>query len=122
MVHRTWPSSLYICLGGALLVLAYIDNKTLRFDKDGIKQGFSIFSTFISYDAIGQVRKETRSSKGASSVALVIVDWASSKRIAVPLAAFDHTKLCEAFSSARSAAPHARMLVEAMQSEPVDRC
>lgn len=116
-LNRKMPSFeplYYACLGGALLTLAYMHNKTIRLDEMGITQGFSVLSTFIRYDAIAEARKETRSAKGLSSVVLVVSERNSSRRITIPLAAFDRTKLYHALNAVAFAAPHARALIDAL--------
>lgn len=105
---------LSICLGGAFLMLAYMNNKKIRLDQMGITQGFSVFSTFMRYDEIADVRKETRSFKGASSAALVLSAGVSTRKIAIPLAAFDRKELRQALTAAALVAPQVRPILNAL--------
>ena len=132
-VNRKMPSFtlLYICLGGVLLALAYVHNKTLRLDEMGITQGFSILSTFMRYDAIAEARiarsgnaiAETRLARldtdmtrrqAITSPALVVIEENSSRRITIPLVALDRAKLYHALSAVVLVAPHARVLIDAL--------
>lgn len=83
---------LYMCSGSALFLLGYIKNKTLRLDENGITQGFSVFSTFMTYDSIMRVKKATRVAKGVSTVVLV-VSGNSRKRIEIPTFSFERSQL-----------------------------
>ena len=95
-------------------MLAYIHNMTIRLNEIGIAQGFSILSSFIKYDAIAAASKETRSAKGVSSMVLVISDRDSSRKITIPLKAFDRAELLHALNAVAFAAPRASVLIDAL--------
>jgi len=103
-------------------MLAYMHNKTIRLDEVGIAQGFSVFKIFIPYDAVVEARKETRSLRGTSAVALVVSGRNSPRRVTIPLAAFDGAELHQALSAAAIVAPEAGRLADALSWVSADSC
>lgn len=95
---------LYVSLGSAAFLLGYINNKTIRLDENGITQGFSVLSTFLTYDSITSVKKTTRVAKGVSTVVLV-VSGNSRKRIEIPTFAFERSQLNRAVEMLTERAP-----------------
>jgi hypothetical protein len=108
---------LYIPLGMALLLLAFIKNKTVRLDKAGMTQGFSVFRTFMEYREITKVRRETRFAKGATAVVLVVYKSNSARRIIIPTSSFDRTELGQFIKVLRQMTPQARIEVDGLLSD-----
>jgi hypothetical protein len=71
-----------------------------------------VFRTFVAYKEIAEVRKETRSGKGATAVVLVIYKSNSASRITIPISNFDRTKIGHLLDALRCMAPQARVDID----------
>ena len=100
---------LYISLGMAVFMLAYLKNKTIRLDEAGMTQGFSAFRISMKYEKIASVCKETRSAKGVTAVVLVVYKKDSARKMIIPISSFSRVELGEVLDSLRHMPPQARI-------------
>ena len=100
---------LYISLGMAVFMLAYLKNKTILLDETGMTQGFSAFRISMKYEEIASVSKETRSAKGVTAVVLVVYKKDSATKMIIPISSFTRGELGEVLNSLGHMAPQARI-------------
>jgi len=98
-----------LCVAGAVFMVLYMKNVTIRLDEGGIRQGFSIFRTFIRYESVAGVHREARSGRGGSTTVLIVSEQNSAKRIVIPLRSFDQIKLTQVMAILARKAPQAHI-------------
>jgi hypothetical protein len=98
-----------LCMAGGAFMALYMKNLTIRLDEVGIRQGFSIFRTFMRYETVAEVHRDVRSGRGGSTTVLVVSEQHSEKRIVIPLRSFDQIKLTQVMAVLAHKAPQAHI-------------
>jgi hypothetical protein len=106
------PALLCVCIGAALLLVLYLKNKTMRLGKTGIQQGYWIFQSFVSYDRLKEVRKETRMLKGSAAPVLAVYGRDTRRTMVIPVRSFVRTELSDFVKLLKLRSPEAEIPVD----------
>ena len=100
--------SLSVVPAAIAFMLLYVKSVTIRLGDTGISKGLPVLGTLIPYERVAGVSKEVLIERG-SSMALVVSEIDSGRRIVIRLQSFDRTDIARIMAELARRAPQAQI-------------